>query len=363
MVAARASIVAQCSARFRNPVPLRTPPLFRRVKMRCAQLKLVCRLTARKMNLRAIDLFCGAGGSSWGAHSAGLQLVAAFDAWELAGKVYCDNFPGTSFYHSKLEELNVHQVSKAVGHIDLLMASPECTNHSPAKGNRPRSEQSKETAFQVVRFAQEINPRWIIVENVVSMRNWTRYDDFISQLQNLGYSVRQQVLNARDFGVPQSRRRLFITCDREAEPKLINPGQRQRKAAVRVIDQNGRYKYTPLRIESRAKATLERADRAIVSVGPRSPFLIVYYGSDHAGGWQRIDAPLRTITTLDRFAFVKPSPSGHVMRMLQVPELQLAMGMPRKFKFRHGTRRDQIRMIGNAVCAPVMHTVISTLTS
>ena len=272
--------------------------------------------------------------------------MAGFDAWEIAGQVYSDNFPGSSFYHSKLEELNVREISKSVGRVDLLMASPECTNHSPAKGNRPRCEQSKETAFQVIRFARVIRPRWIVVENVVSMRNWTRYDDFIFELKHMGYSVCQQVLNAKDFGVPQSRRRLFITCDREAEPKPITPKSREHKGAVNIIDQNGTYQYTPLRIETRAKATLERADRAIAELGSKKPFLIVYYGSDHAGGWQRIDAPLRTITTLDRFAYVKPSTSGHVMRMLQVPELQLAMGMPKRFKFQHGTRRDRIRMIG-----------------
>jgi DNA (cytosine-5)-methyltransferase 1 len=118
-----------------------------------------------------------------------------------------------------------------------------------------------------------------------------------------------------------------------------------------------------LRTKKRAKATLQRAKRAIVEVGDRNPFLIVYYGSDHAGGWQRIDAPLRTITTLDRFAFVKPEASGHMMRMLQVPELQRAMGMPLSFKMRHGTRRDRIRMMGNAVCAPVMRAVVTALIS
>lgn len=315
------------------------------------------------MDLRAVDLFCGAGGSSAGARAAGFRLVAAFDAWELAGKTYADNFPEARFYHSKLEELDASDVAKSLGKVDLLMASPECTNHSPAKGNRPRCEKSKDTAFQVVRFARAIKPRWIVVENVVSMRNWSRYAEFLADLEVLGYSIRQQVLNAKDFGVPQSRRRLFITCDREEEPAAIVLRPRKIRGAVRVIDQNGTYNYTPLRSEERAKATLQRADRAICELGNRKPFLIVYYGSDHAGGWQRIDAPLRTITTLDRFALVKPERSGHIMRMLQVPELQRAMGLPQSFKLQHGTRRDRIRMMGNAVCAPVMRRVISTLTS
>ena len=97
-------------------------------------------------------------------------------------------------------------------------------------------------------------------------------------------------------------------------------------------------------------------------VGARKPFLLVYYGSDAAGGWQLLNRPIRTITTLDRFAVVKASAKGHKMRMLQVPELQVAMGME-DMRFLHGTRRDKIRMIGNAVCPPVMREVIRNLTS
>ncbi len=71
--------------------------------------------------------------------------------------------------------------------------------------------------------------------------------------------------------------------------------------------------------------------------------------------------PLRTITTLDRFAIVKPSNKGHLMRMLQVDELKAAMGMPEEMKFEYGSRRDKIKMIGNAVCPPVMKTVVTEL--
>ena len=90
----------------------------------------------------------------------------------------------------------------------------------------------------------------------------------------------------------------------------------------------------------------------------------MYYGSDGAGGWQRIDRPLRTITTVDRFGYVRPSVNGtgHELRMLQVPELKRAMGFPEKHIFERGTRRDKIKLLGNAVCPPVMKKVIEVLT-
>jgi len=313
------------------------------------------------MKIRAIDLFCGAGGSSWGAQAAGVEIVAGFDMWEVAESVFKANFPKAKFYSGRLEDHKPNLIAKELGKIDLIMASPECTNHSVAKGNKPRCERSRETALQVIRFARAFKPRWIVVENVVSMKNWSRYEHFIAAIERLGYNTLTQALNSADFGVPQSRRRLFILCDLEKVPDSVRLPRRKRRTAKEIIDGNGRYQYSPLRTERRALATLARADRAIAKVGNKSSFLIVYYGTDYAGGWQRLDAPLRTITTLDRFAYVKPNGSGHVMRMLQPEEIKKAMGWTKSFKINNGTRRDKIKMVGNAVCPPVMKAIVKNL--
>ena len=310
---------------------------------------------------KAIDLFCGAGGSSWGAQSAGVEIVAGFDMWNTAQSVYKDNFPNADFYCDKLENIEPSKLGQKFGKVDLILASPECTNHSVAKGNRPRCEKSKETALLVLKFARILQPRWLVIENVVSMKNWDRYDELIGDIHRLGYKTQMQVLNSADFGVPQARRRMFIVCDRKTQPQPVQIPRRKNRTVAEIIDGNGTYQYSPLRTPKRARATLQRAQRAMTELGKKKAFLIVYYGSDAAGGWQRLDAPLRTITTLDRFAYVKPTASGHVMRMLQPPELKQAMGWPKKFKLNHGTRRDKIKMIGNAVCPPVMKNIIKNM--
>ena len=317
-----------------------------------------------KPTLRTLVLFSGAGGSSWGAREAGAEIVAAFDLWSLAGETHDVNFPEAEFVPGRLEDLDVDEMKEKFGQIDMILASPECTNHSPAKGNKPRCEESKNTAFQVTRFAKAFKPRWLVVENVVSMRRWSRYAEFKTELQTSGYKLREEVLNAAKFGVAQSRRRLFLLADREKEPPKIVSNKRVIRKIADIVDLNGSYQWTPLRKPNRATATLERAARGIAALGGDTPFLLVYYGSDGAGGWQRLTRPLRTITTVDRFALVKPdSKHGHVMRMLQVPELQAAMGMPAKMKLEVGSRRDRIKMIGNAVCPPVMRVVITRLTN
>lgn len=314
------------------------------------------------MRLRTLDLFAGVGGSSAGARKAGAKIVAAIDAWSLATSTYRENFPDAHVVTGHLEKVGLRAFHKSIGNIELLLASPECTNHTLAKGGAKRSEASRLTALQVTRYAREFKPRWIVVENVTRMKRWRRYKGFISQLRNLGYSIREQALNAKDFGVAQDRRRLFILCDRERTPPKVEPTIRRHRASVNdVIDANGKWKSKLVFADNRATNTIVRYLTGLERVGESKSFLLVYYGSDAAGGWQPLDRPLRTITTVDRFALVRPSRGAPRMRMLQVPELKAAMGFSSKYRLNGGSRRDKIKLLGNAVCPPVMEVVVKTL--
>jgi DNA (cytosine-5)-methyltransferase 1 len=145
------------------------------------------------------------------------------------------------------------------------------------------------------------------------------------------------------------------------DPDFTMPQKRVHVPVSRVLARNESYEFRPLKTPTRAAATLKRAATAVKTVGKREPFLLVYYGSDKAGGWQRVSETLRTVTTLDRFALVCNTPTGRKMRMLQVPELKKAMGMPKEFSVGGGTRRTQIRLLGNAVCPPVMQAIVAGL--
>jgi DNA (cytosine-5)-methyltransferase 1 len=316
--------------------------------------------------IRAFDLFCGAGGSSFGAHSAGVIIVGGVERWALAADTYEDNFNGAVVYRKDIRKLHPEDISKAHGRIDLLLASPECTNHTVAKGKgrkTRKAEISRETAFEVVRFAAALKPRWVVVENVIQMKQWRRYQEWLTKMCAFGYKHSEQVLNAADFGVRQTRKRLFILFSKESQPQVILPSVKSRRAIEPALNLNGKYAYSLLKTKARAKPTLERAERAKSELGPKQSFLLVYYGSDGAGGWQRLSSPLRTITTVDRFALVKWDNGRYRMRMLQVPELRHAMGFPDSFRFENGTRRDKIAMLGNGVCPPVMEHIVKTLTS
>lgn len=317
------------------------------------------------MKPRGIDLFCGGGGSSWGARKAGAKIVCAVDAWAVAAETFRANFPETRVVDAVLDGNSRSSLLGDVGKIDLILASPECTNHTCAKGGRARDEESKRTANYVVNFARTLAPRWIVLENVVQMRNWHGYTPLIGDLRALGYNVLPQVLDAVDFGVPQTRRRLFLLCDRESMPVDVEPRaekSRPKQAAIDVIQLDGPWESRPLYSERRAQDTLARAERAMRELGKGEPFLIVYYGSDGSGGWQPLDRPLRTLTTLDRFGLVTWKGRMPMLRMLQVPELKRAMGFDCDYDLPCGTRRDRIRILGNGVCPPVMEAIVRSLT-
>lgn len=215
--------------------------------------------------------------------------------------------------------------------------------------------------MQVVRFARAFSPRWIVLENVVHMRPWSRYEELKRKLRRLGYNLAEQVLDSSDFGVAQKRRRLFLVGDREDLPQVAHARKGPKKSARSILDPTGRWATSLLFDPSRASDTIARARRALKALGKGSSFLLVYYGTDGAGGWQPLNRPLRTVTTVDRFALVRPQGKTSVMRMLQVPELRRAMGFDEGYKLESGTRRDKIRLLGNAVCPQVMKAVVGAL--
>jgi DNA (cytosine-5)-methyltransferase 1 len=311
---------------------------------------------------RTLDIFCGAGGSSAGAKAAGAEIVAGIDACRLATGTYKANFPKAKVVTGLLEDVALPDLKRQIGSVDLLLASPECRNHTCARGAAPLDEPSRETALLTIEYARAFQPRWLVLENVIHMRPWFRYNELKNSLRKLGYKLAEHVLNASDFGVPQSRRRLFLMGDRERKPEFDVPPEDKDPAAARsILDDPGTWRMSPLFSARRAKATITKAKRAFAAQKEGTSFLLVYYGNDGSGGWQPLDRPLRTITTVDRFALVEHDGDMWRMRMLQVPELRRAMGHGSDFKLPVGTRRDRIKLLGNGVCPPVMEAVVQSL--
>lgn len=304
-----------------------------------------------------VDLFCGGGFGARGAVRGGGTPLLGLDAWDLATETYKANFPHADTITDFIERVDIEGLGEKYK-PDVLLTSPECTSHSIARGSKPGNEKSKETALGIVPWIKSMSPRWVIVENVNRMKKWDRHNELVDTIEHYGYTVSDLYLNAADFGSAQARKRMFLVCDKQGTKvtgqQLIDICSPRSKTARDIIDWSNKYKTTPLYREGRAQATLNRAERAIAALGKNIPFLIVYYGSDYAGGWQSIDAPLRTVTTIDRFGLVTWKNNVPYLRMLQPNELLKAMGAGEEHLLPLGSRREKVKLCGNGVCSDVM---------
>lgn len=176
----------------------------------------------KRSYLTVTDQFCGAGGSSLGATAAGAVVETALNHWDLAIKTHATNFPQVEHDCTDISACNPRRYRRT----DILITSPECTNHSLAKGKKrqtgqaslfdeaapdPAAERSRATMWDVPRFAEYHNYEAIIVENVVDARNWVMWPAWIQAMDLLGYDYQCLYLNSMHFHpTPQSRDRMYV---------------------------------------------------------------------------------------------------------------------------------------------------------
>jgi DNA (cytosine-5)-methyltransferase 1 len=193
------------------------------------------------IRLAIADLYCGAGGTSQGAIEAGQLLkrlvkLTAVNHWEVAIATHSANHPGARHLCTGLDSVRPLDLYRE-GELDMLWASPECTHHSSARGGKPINDQSRATAWCVVRWAGDLRPPVILVENVPEFETWgpigtngrplkskrgATFHAWIAALESLGYTVDWRVLCAADYGDPTTRRRLFIQAVR-GRRKIVWP--------------------------------------------------------------------------------------------------------------------------------------------
>lgn len=180
-------------------------------------------MTSTTSYVTVTDQFCGAGGSSLGAVAAGAELRLALNHWPLAIETHNSNFPDADHDCTDVSACDPRRYPST----DILITSPECTNHSLAKGKvrkmqaqlelfgtltlDPAEERSRATMWDVVRFAEHHHYRIIIVENVVEARWWVPFPAWLQAMELLGYKHRCVYLNSMfAHPTPQSRDRMYV---------------------------------------------------------------------------------------------------------------------------------------------------------
>ena len=163
--------------------------------------------------MKFLDLFAGIGGFRLGMESAGHECI---------GFCEIDKFARASYkaIHNTEGEIELHDITtvtdeeiRAIGQVDVICGGFPCQAFSIAGARRGFEDTRGTLFFEIARFASILKPKYLFLENVKGLLNHDRGNTFktiLGALDGLGYDVEWQVLNSKNFSVPQNRERAFI---------------------------------------------------------------------------------------------------------------------------------------------------------
>lgn len=267
-----------------------------------------------------VDLFAGGGGASTGLERALGHVDIAINHDPRAIAMHEVNHPRTKHYHCDVWEVDPAEATQGRP-VKALWASPDCTFFSKARGKQPHRDRRfvrrrRALATVVTRWARDVRPSVILMENVEEFLKWGPVDEdghpikekqgvsfnrWAARLRNLGYTVQWRILKACDFGAPTSRKRLFLVarCDGE---RIVWPrpthgeGKRPYRTAAEIIDWDNLGTSIFERKRPLADATLRRIAAGVERfvINAEDPFFVSY--AQQGGRSRSAFEPMHTIT-------------------------------------------------------------------
>lgn len=197
--------------------------------------------TIASRTFRTVDLFAGCGGTALGVEEACRSVgIASEIAWAIdferaACDVFKDNFPAAKIVHGDIRDyllsLSEIELSKTeqhlrqnVGKVDLLLGGPPCQGHSDLNNYSRRNDEKNSLYSYMARAARVFRPQYVIIENVQGLPHDKSgvLQSTTAELQKLGYSISQGLVDLSTIGVPQARRRhvLLASLRRTSLPSI-----------------------------------------------------------------------------------------------------------------------------------------------
>lgn len=283
------------------------------------------------MSLRVASFFAGIGGFDLGFEQAGMQVVFQCEVNELATKILTKHWPLIQ-RHGNIEDLNPSDIPEA----DLYCGGFPCQDVSQANQGKRQGLNGKRSGlfYTFADLIEARRPRWVVLENVIGLLNSQQGRDFaviLNKMDDLGYGVAWRVFDAKYFGTPQRRRRVFIVASHNSQ-----------RAAKVLLDSEATL-VVPEEIRRPGQA-----NRTLLRKGSKETNLYSIQhagiGRDHRAGPQgkgyRNDGET---WTLDHRG------ASDVVCSTNVPfRVRSDPGFPGKLD------RSRYALIGNAVCVPVV---------
>ena len=179
---------------------------------------------------RVLDLFCGAGGLSWGLHkNSHFKTMVALDFDKNAANTFKRNMPEAEVVVGDITDSSIKKRITELAmkkKVNMIVGGPPCQGYS-MKGKKLGLADPRNFLFrEYLNIVAQLQPEVFVIENVkgliISSNGWFR-DEILQSIQKLGYYVEYGILNAADFGVPQSRERTIFICSKSKSISLPHP--------------------------------------------------------------------------------------------------------------------------------------------
>lgn len=336
--------------------------------------------------LNVLDLFCGAGGLSYGFESAGFDILVGIDNDAKALKTFELNHKGSKSICGDITQITYDEHIKPLlggKQIDVIIGGPPCQGMSlsgPRKFDDPRNK----LYLSYIRLVKEIQPKVFVIENVpglVGLFGGQIKDSIIKKFTEMGYHIEYKILCSADYGVPQSRKRVVFVGTKVGsfEYPAINPNVVTCSMALSDLpalenelgEEVSEYAMPPQNYYQQLMR--KRSDMVLNHVAASHSDKVKKIISlvPDGGNYKNLPEEYRESRNFHvawtRFASNKPAPTidtGHrhhfhykYNRVPTVRECARLQSFPDDFKFL-GNKTQQFRQVGNAV-PPLMAQAIA----
>jgi DNA (cytosine-5)-methyltransferase 1 len=320
------------------------------------------------MELLSIDIFSGCGGLTEGMHQAGFKTQVAFEIDEIASKAYRLNHPDTTVITKDIREVSIAEIKRKMNGkiIHLLAGCPPCQGFSSIRRlNRatPVDDDRNNLIMEYIRLVKALKPYTIMMENVPGLVKYNLFQEAIVILKEAGYKwIDFKIVNVKDYGVPQSRKRLVLVGSRLGEIKVAGPSNKKQTVRQTIenlpLPENSTdpiHKIFPIHTPDVQK----RIDMTPKNGGSRKDlpekYLLKCHRADNIGfndvyGRMRWDIYSPTITggclNPSKGRFLHPEQN----RCISAREAALLQSFPADYKFPNDIPRSSLALlIGNAL--------------
>lgn len=313
--------------------------------------------------MKFIDLFAGIGGFRQGFENAGFECVFSCEVDKHCREVYSNNFNEVPF--GDIKDVNPHEIED----FDVLVAGFPCQPFSIC-GKKLGFEDTRGTLFfdvcQIIKVKQ---PKVVVLENVKHLIHHDRGNTLkviLASLRDLGYNVDYKILNAKNFGLPQHRERIFIIGTKGKEFNFSKLKSKFPPKLRDFLDVEGDFEI------------LDTSEYTLIDCPRKQISGLLFVGYRNKGTWKtgvrpntehlsRVHRQPNRIYSVDGVHPTIPSqetsgrffiyiPEKEMVRKMTLKECYRVMGFPDEFKI-YPSVGESYKQIGNSVCVPVVEAI------